>query len=106
MTSCPTGQRDGPQPIKTSYLAILLLPVVISPLIARPAVYSVVGASDTEVLANRATRAGINTSADSWAGYPLLKRIASCESWGDPNKEPRQFTQDGQVLHGSPNPDD
>lgn len=34
------------------------------------------------------------------------KQITSCESWGDPNKEPREFTADGQVLRGSPNPDD
>jgi hypothetical protein len=41
-----------------------------------------------------------------WTNYALLKHITSCESWGDPNKEPRQFTADGKVLHGYPNPDD
>ena len=35
---------------------------------------------------------------DVWAGYPLLKRIASCESWGDANKEPRQFLPDGSPV--------
>jgi hypothetical protein len=45
-------------------------------------------------------------SNDAWAGYALLKHIASCESWGDPNKEPRQFLPDGSVLHGFPNPND
>jgi hypothetical protein len=32
--------------------------------------------------------------------------MASCESWGDPNKEPRQFLPDGSVLRGFPNPQD
>jgi hypothetical protein len=41
---------------------------------------------------------------DVWAGYAILKRIASCESWGDPNKEPRQFLPDGSVLRCLPNP--
>lgn len=41
-----------------------------------------------------------------WANYPLLKHITSCESWGDPNKEPREFTPDGKVLRGYPNPQD
>ena len=35
-----------------------------------------------------------------------MKHITSCESWGDPNKEPREFTPDGKVLRGYPNPDD
>jgi hypothetical protein len=43
---------------------------------------------------------------DPWQGYGELKRIASCESWGDPNKEPREFLPDGSVLHGETNPDD
>lgn len=41
-----------------------------------------------------------------WTNYPLLKHIASCEDWGDPNKEPREFTANGEVLRGYPNPDD
>jgi hypothetical protein len=45
-------------------------------------------------------------SQSDWVGYPLLKHIASCESWGDPNKLPRQFLSDGSVLHGKPNPND
>ncbi len=32
--------------------------------------------------------------------------VTSCESWGDPNKQPREFTETGAVLHGYPNPDD
>jgi hypothetical protein len=41
-----------------------------------------------------------------WAAYPLLKHIASCESWGDPDKEPREFNSSGTVLRGFPNPND
>lgn len=44
--------------------------------------------------------------ADPWNGYALLKHIASCESWGDPNKEPREFNASGTVLRGYPNPND
>jgi hypothetical protein len=44
--------------------------------------------------------------ASTWEAYPLLKRIASCESWGDPSKEPRQFLPNGSVLRGYPNPND
>jgi hypothetical protein len=40
-----------------------------------------------------------------WNGYTELKHICSCESWGDPNKEPREY-KDGQVLRGFPNPED
>jgi hypothetical protein len=40
-----------------------------------------------------------------WDGYSELKHICSCESWGDPNKEPREF-KDGSVLYGFPNPKD
>lgn len=52
--------------------------------------------------------ASTNTSAnlDIYTGYQLLKHIGSCESWGDPNKEPREFLSDGTVLRGYPNPDD
>lgn len=42
---------------------------------------------------------------DLLAGIPLLKRACSCESWGDPNKEPREF-KDGVLLRGYPNPHD
>lgn len=43
---------------------------------------------------------------DDWAGYSLLKHMASCESWGDANKTPREFLPDGSVLRGYPDPDD
>jgi len=41
-----------------------------------------------------------------WVGYPMLKRACSCESWGNPDKEPRQFREDGTLLIGYPNPND
>ena len=31
---------------------------------------------------------------------PVLKRICGCESSGSPIAEPRQFNDDGSVLHG------
>ena len=63
----------------------------------RPArVYRVIAASQPKNL----------VESQIWQSRPLLKHIASCESWGDPNKEPREFTANGQVLHGYPNPED
>lgn len=35
---------------------------------------------------------------------PILKRICSCESTGQPNNEPQQFTADGAVTKGKINP--
>ena len=32
--------------------------------------------------------------------YPELKKICACESTGDPNKEPRHFTDEGEVIRG------
>lgn len=43
---------------------------------------------------------------DPFRGYPLLRRIASCESTGDVNGTPRQFLPDGSVLLGQTNKDD
>lgn len=59
-------------------------------LILRPNVVKIAAASPT----------------DPWAGYALLKHIASCESWGNADMEPREFLPNGAVLHGYPNPDD
>ena len=36
----------------------------------------------------------------TWAGYEQLKRIAACESVGDPEGTPRQFNKDGSILWG------
>ena len=36
-----------------------------------------------------------------WDGYPQLKRICSCESWGNNDKKPRQFRNDGSLLWGN-----
>src|SRR3990167_8183300 len=35
-----------------------------------------------------------------WEGYANLKRMCSCESWGTPENEPRQFKEDGAILWG------
>ena len=77
-------------------LCLLTAIVLIAPILTRAAIYSVIPHADAE---NRVT--GIQ-----WVGYGLLKHIASCESWGDPDKEPREFLPDGSVLRGYPNPDD
>ena len=57
-------------------------------------------------LAAQTSTVAIIPKPDTWAGYEQLKHIASCESWGDPNKEPRQFNASGTVLKGYPNPND
>lgn len=36
--------------------------------------------------------------------YPTLKRICSCESTGQPDREPQQFNADGSVKRGVINP--
>lgn len=77
-------------------LGLALLVSIPLKVIASPRIYGI-----TPVVSAQATPVVSNV----WTGYALLKRIASCESWGDPNKEPRQF-KDGQVLRGVPNPDD
>lgn len=41
------------------------------------------------------------TTAQIWAAAPDLKLACSCESWGDPNLEPRQFTASGTILWGN-----
>lgn len=60
----------------------------------------------TRIPANTITIVATSKPVAPWTGYALLKHIASCESWGDPNKEPRQFRPDGSLLRGDPNPDD
>ena len=47
----------------------------------------------------------VQAATDIWDGYGQLKWACSCESWGEPNKEPREF-KDGKVLRGVPNPQD
>jgi hypothetical protein len=44
-------------------------------------------------------------TSNIWDGYSKLRRICSCESWGSPDKEPREF-KDGKILRGFPNPED
>jgi hypothetical protein len=71
------------------FLVFLVLSLV-------PARYNVIAHAGGETL----------VAGQIWANYALLKHITSCESWGDPNKEPRQFNASGTVLHGNPNPQD
>lgn len=47
-----------------------------------------------------------NNISSKWQGYDLLKRICSCESNGDVNKEPRQFDENGKVIRGQTTPTD
>jgi hypothetical protein len=42
-----------------------------------------------------------NGLSDVFLKYPILKKIAACESTGDPNGTPRQFNSDGSVLWGN-----
>ena len=37
---------------------------------------------------------------------PILERVCSCESWGDPNKVPREFDDNGRLIRGYPDPTD
>jgi hypothetical protein len=82
--------------MKRTWIPLLIAISVLTPLVARSAVYRVIPASQPQNL----------VEGQSWAGYTLLKHITSCESWGDPNKEPREFLPDGTVLRGYPNPED
>jgi len=47
----------------------------------------------------------IEKPKDLFYGEPVLKKACSCESWGVPNKEPRQF-KNGKVLRGEVNQND
>jgi hypothetical protein len=82
--------------LKKLCVSLFIALSVSTPLIARSAVYKVIPSSQPENL----------VAGQIWAAYPLLKHIASCESWGDPNKEPREFNASGTVLRGYPNPND
>jgi hypothetical protein len=89
------GRRSEYTPTILKKLPLPCL-IIAAILIAPSARYSVIAHAGEE---NAAT-------GQIWAGYVLLKHITSCESWGDPNKEPREFGPDGKVLHGYPNPQD
>lgn len=47
-----------------------------------------------------APRPQILTAQGILAAYPILKRIAACESTGSVENEPRQFLPDGSPLWG------
>jgi hypothetical protein len=57
------------------------------------------------LLPSRTIKIEASKTQDIWAGYPELKRACSCESWGSPDKEPREF-KDGKLLRGTPNQND
>jgi hypothetical protein len=42
-----------------------------------------------------------NGLPEAFLQYPILKRIAACESTGDPDGTPRQFNSDGSLLWGN-----
>jgi hypothetical protein len=42
-----------------------------------------------------------DTGSFPFAGYPVLERIAACESEGSPTAIPRQFHSDGSILWGN-----
>lgn len=89
--------------LKATFCATLLslaLILGISPAFAKTAVFEIKG--DPSIPKALITRDPVSV----WQNYPLLKRIASCESWGTPYKEPRQFLSDGSVLKGVINPTD
>jgi hypothetical protein len=77
-------------------LCLITAAIVIASISAHPARYSVIAHAQAQ---NRVASA-------IWTNYPLLKHITSCESWGDPNKEPREFDASGTVIRGYPNPND
>jgi hypothetical protein len=61
-------------------------------------VYAISPTSQAPFPAQNLTSAG---SLGLYAGYPTLRRIAGCESTGDPNGIPRQFLADGSILWGN-----
>jgi len=52
------------------------------------------------------TNKTVESATSSPFATPLLKRACSCESWGDPNKQPREFYPDGRLIKGFPDPSD
>ena len=51
------------------------------------------------VAASTSTNQGEIHGSSTWK-YPELRRMCACESTGDPNKEPRQFDEQGNVVKG------
>lgn len=68
-------------------------------LIGRPAPFTVLGApapANAQTI-ELSTTTPLTPDPDL---PPILVRACSCESWGDPNKVPRQFLPDGSILWG------
>lgn len=95
--------------LSTFAQAILVLAFFLCPrevLITVPAMMPVARAETIPAPATESpAEVKIRATSTIWDGYPLLKRIAGCESLGDPNAEPIQFLN-GEVLRGRVNPDD
>lgn len=77
-------------------LAILLPPRIAS-LFPRMGVYVIVPAIVPPEVAQAAPAPlpMLSPADQIFADNPLLERACSCESWGDPNKVPRQYDDDG-----------
>jgi hypothetical protein len=81
--------------MKRTWILLLIVVSVLTPIAARSDSYRDIPPSQFKDL----------VEGQIWANYPLLKHICSCESWGDPNKMPRQM-RDGVLLRGDVDPDD
>ena len=72
-----------------AFFLFFLFSLVLTPItsaVLRPAVYAVQAPPMIDV----------------WSGYALLKRITSCESWGDPNKSPESSPKTALCCTATP----
>jgi hypothetical protein len=98
-----TESRLAPGNLLNTHKYLALIPLVFAFL--SPHNYSI-QPSSAQTAQNPASEATGGADGGVWDGYSLLNNICSCESWGDPNKKPREFLPDGNVLHGQTNPND
>jgi hypothetical protein len=84
--------------MKRTICLLLSLIALFPPVLARPAVFEVVV---TAVHASDAPQTIPEAKNDPFSGYPILERIAACESTGNPVGIPRQFLPDGTPLWGN-----
>lgn len=87
-------------------LLSLFLAIPLSPVANYPVQAQKPATGQNLAIAGASTTLSGNGKLAYFANVPELLRVCSCESWGDPNKIPRQFLPDGQVLRGYPNPAD
>jgi hypothetical protein len=84
-------------------ISFLILSAVLTfpPILRSKAVYEVPGTvTQTPILAPVASQDARNAQS-LWEGYSALERVCSCESWGDPNREPREYNSSGTILWGN-----